>query len=162
MDHQLTPHFTFEELTQVGPHLGIDNDPPVAIAGNLVKVAEKCEQARAILGVPIRISYGYRCEALNLAVGGSETSAHMLALAADMIPDGMDLRVAWDKLAADPSYCADVDQLIIERGCVHVGLAIPLHGNIPRHELRLDSGPLQHRAYPIYGFWTPTGVRCIS
>lgn len=156
---ELTPHFTLEELTQVGPHTDIENEPPQAYAGNLLRVAQKCEMARLILGVPIRISYGYRCEALNKAVGGSETSAHMLGLATDMIPEGMDLRAAWDKLSAIAEFMQDADQLIIERGCVHIGLAVPLHNNVPRHELRLDADVNGVRTYPLYGWWTSTGLK---
>jgi putative chitinase len=158
MPTPLTPHFSLEELTSVGPHTGIDNDPPQAIAGNLLRVAEKLEQARAIWNLPVRVSYGYRCEALNTAVGGSPTSAHFLGLAADAIPEGMDLRAAWDALVADPTFCEDVDQLIIERGCVHIGLAVPQHDNLPRHELRLDADVDGVRTYPLYGHWAPNGV----
>jgi len=110
----LTPYFTVEELTRVGPNTEVPNDPPLAVAANLLKVAEKLEQARAIWGVPVRTSYGYRSEQLNRAVGGSPTSAHLLGLAADAIPLGLELRPAWDALVADPHFCDDVDQLIIE------------------------------------------------
>ena len=155
---QLSEHFSFEELTQVGPHVGIFNDPPHELAANLIKVAEKLEQARAIWNVPIRISYGYRSEALNGAVGGSSTSAHVDGLAADAIPQGLDLRAAWDALVADPAFMQDVDQLIIERGCVHIGLPVFQHHFIPRHELRLDEDLNGRRAYPLFGIWTANGV----
>jgi hypothetical protein len=95
---------------------------------------------------------------LNDAVGSQDTSAHRLFLAADAIPEGMELRAAWDALVADPDFMVDVDQLIIERGCIHMGLAVPAHGNVPRHELRLDAGPVDHRTYPLFGHWTPQGV----
>jgi zinc D-Ala-D-Ala carboxypeptidase len=159
MDLVLTPHFTLAELTKVGSHVRIDNTPSEDVVAKLRRVADKCEQARAIWATPVNVSYGYRCPALNEAVGGSETSAHMLGLAADLIPDGIGLRAAWDALVADPSFMVDVDQLIIERGCVHFGLAVPLHNNIPRHELRLDATVDGVRGYPLYGHWTPQGVK---
>jgi hypothetical protein len=155
---QLSEHFSFEELTTVGPHIGIFNDPPQDLAGNLIKVAEKLEQARAIWNVPVRISYGYRSEALNEAAGGSTTSAHVDGLAADVIPQGLDLRAAWDALVADPAFMQDVDQLIIERGCIHIGLPVFQHHFIPRHELRLDEDINGRRAYPLFGVWTDNGV----
>lgn len=158
MPNPLTPHFSVEELTKVGPHTSIDNTMPLAYAGNLMRVAEKLEQARAIWGVPVDVSYGFRCKALNDALPGAATSAHLLGLAADAIPQGLDLRKAWDMLVAAPGFMVDVDQLIIERGCVHLGLAVPLHGNVPRHELRLDADANGVRTYPLYGHWTPTGV----
>ena len=165
MEQRLSEHFTLTELTKVGPHAGVDNTPPEAFAGNAIRLAEMLERARAIWSAKlgreclVRISYGFRCQALNDAVGGSPTSAHMLFLAADTIPDGFDIREAWDVLVADPAYCADVDQLIIERGCIHIGLPVPTHANVPRHELRLDAGPADHRSYPLYGWWTPQGVK---
>lgn len=157
MGTPLTDHVTLEEMTRTKP--GIPNDPPQALAGNILRTAEMVEAARAIWGVPVRISYGYRGPALNRSVGSSDRSAHLLGLAADLTPQGLDLRAAFDALVAHPTYMAGVDQLILERGCVHVGLPIPAHDNIPRHELRLDAGPADHRTYPLYGIWTPEGVR---
>ena len=165
MPTPLTPHFSVEELTSTGPHQGIDNTPPTVMAGSLLRVAEKLEQARTIwvakLGhdCPVRISSGYRCKALNDAVGSKDTSAHLLAMAADALPGGLTLREAFDALVEDPTFIVDVDQLIIERGCIHVGLAVPAHNNVPRHELRLDVDVNGVRTYPLYGHWTPQGVQ---
>ena len=164
MSTPLTEHFALEDLIRVGPHTGIDNTPPMDMASSLLKVAEKLEDARAIWTTkvghdcPVRISYGYRCKALNDAVGSRDTSAHLLGLAVDAVPMELTLREAFDSLVADPTYCADVDQLIIERGCVHIGLPIPAHNNVARHELRLDQDVDGVRTYPIYGHWTPQGV----
>lgn len=158
-------HFPLAELTKVGPHAGIDNTPPDSLLPNGRRVAQKLEQARAIWSAKlgkdckVLISYGYRCAALNKAVGGSQTSAHALFLAADAIPADLTLREAFDALVADPEFMADVDQLIIERGCIHCGLAIPAHNNIPRHELRLDKDVDGVRTYPLFGIWTPQGVQ---
>lgn len=154
---QLTSHFSLEEFVRSKD--GIPNDPPQEVAANLIRVAEKAEEARGIwtraMGkdVPVRISYGYRSPALNAAAGGSETSAHMEGLAADLIPKGMDLRMAWDLLRLDLVYMEDVDQLIIERGCIHVGLPTARHDFRPRHELRLDQDVNGVRKYPLFGIW---------
>ena len=160
----LSPHFTVEELTRTGEHTGIDNTPPEKLNPNGVKVAAKLEQARAIwskkMGRECRVFVpsSFRCLALNTAVGGSKTSAHMEWLAADAVPEGMELRAAFDALVEDPEFMVDVDQLIIERGCVHFGFATALHEFIPRHELRLDQDVHGVRTYPLYGHWTPEGV----
>ena len=37
-------------------------------------------------GADITVTSGYRCDALNRAVGGSSTSAHSQAYAADLVP----------------------------------------------------------------------------
>ena len=158
MPTPLTPHFTLEELTKVGSHVGMVNDPPQSVAGNLLAVAEKLEQARAIWNCPVLVSYGYRSPALNDACGGSPTSAHMDGLAADAVPTDMTLREGFDALVADPTFMADVDQLIIERGCVHVGLPTEAHAWTPRHELRLEQDVAGVRTYPLYGYWTISGV----
>lgn len=164
MSH-LSEHFTLAELASTGAHPGIDNAPSVPTRARLVRVAEKLEQARAIWSLklgrdcPVRVSYAYRCPALNAAVGSNPTSAHVLGLAADAIPQGLELRAAFDALVADPEFMKDVDQLIIERGCIHIGLAIPAHNNIPRRELRLDRDVAGVRRYPLYGIWTPEGVK---
>ncbi len=69
------------------------------------------EPARLALG-PLRISSGYRCHALNVAVGGSRTSAHLQGYAADVIPisaSKLDL-ARWVK-----NNCP-YDQIILEFG----------------------------------------------
>lgn len=159
MAAMLTAHFSVEELTRVGGHSCIDNTLPMDLSGNLLKVAEKLEQARAIWGVPVRVSYAYRGPELNAAVGGYPTSAHVLALAADAIPRGIEIEDAFDALVADRVFMADVDQLIHERGCIHIGLPIPRYNYVPRHELRGDATVDGNRTYPLIGIWTPRGIR---
>jgi hypothetical protein len=88
----LTPHVTLEEMlaSQTAARLGIDNTPtdPV-ILDNLKKTAEMLEQVRTLLGSrPIIISSGYRCLAVNTAVGSSPTSAHVQGQAADFTCPG--------------------------------------------------------------------------
>ena len=62
----------------------IDNMPNQAILQNLIDASVNLYQpVREILGVPMIISSGYRCPALNKAVGGSKTSAHMSGFAID-------------------------------------------------------------------------------
>jgi hypothetical protein len=157
MGTQLTDHFSLEELTRTKP--GIPNDPPMALAKNLVLIAEKLEQARAIWKCPVVISYGYRCPALNTACGStSSTSAHLEGLAADAVPTNLTLREAFDALVADPEFMADVDQLIIERGCIHIGLATSKRPGAPRHELRTEQVVNGERHYPLFGNWSPQGV----
>jgi zinc D-Ala-D-Ala carboxypeptidase len=120
----LTPHFTLEEMTfsDAGSRLGIDNTPePIALA-NLELVAACMEKVRALLGSkPIVVHSGYRAPAVNKAVGGVATSAHCLGLACDFVcPEfGTPYEIATTIEASDLDY----DQLILEYGWVHVGLA---------------------------------------
>jgi hypothetical protein len=155
----LTEHITLEEMT--ASHHGLNNDCPQALAANLLKTAQKAEEARAILSdfaqKDCRLFgiYGYRGHDENAACSGSETSAHMEALGVDFRPDASlyTLRAAWDVLRMHPSFMAEVDQLIIERGCLHIGLPTARHNHIPRHELRLDQDVNGKRTYPLFGNW---------
>jgi hypothetical protein len=124
---RLSRHFTLEELTasQTAARRGIDNTPPAAVVRNLRRLAALLERIRRLLGgVPIRVSSGYRCRALNAAVGGARASAHMAGLAADFTAPGYGsvLQVARRIAASSLRY----DQLIHEYGAwVHIGLAAP-------------------------------------
>jgi hypothetical protein len=123
MPKPLSAHFTLEEmiLSQTAARKGIDNTPSPQIVANLRKTAALLEEVRTLLGVPILVSSGYRCPALNKAVGGAKNSAHMLGLAADFTAPafGTVLQVA-RKIAASPIA---FDQIIHEYGTwVHIGL----------------------------------------
>jgi uncharacterized protein YcbK (DUF882 family) len=83
---KLSDHFTLAELTRsdYAARHGIDNTPGPLALNNLKRLAEKLEKVRLILGRPVFVSSGYRSEALNKAVGGSKTSAHLVGNAADI------------------------------------------------------------------------------
>ncbi|OEZ92209.1 peptidase M15 [Janthinobacterium sp. HH107] len=118
----LSPHFSLAELvaSQVATRKGIDNSPAPAIVANLTRLAALLEQVRALVGAPIAISSGYRSPALNKAVGGAASSAHVLGLAADistakLTPKALALLIRQSGL--------DFDQLIYEGTWVHIGLS---------------------------------------
>jgi len=131
----LSQHFTLEELTfsQTAARQGINNTASPDIIANLRILAAKLEEVRAFLGeVPLIISSGYRGPALNAAVKGSLTSAHMNGLAADFTAPsyGDVLNVA----QAIANSGIVFDQLIHEYGTwVHIGLERP--GTVPRQQL---------------------------
>lgn len=81
-------YFTLEELTDspTAKRLGIDNTPTSEVLKNLQHlVAHILDPAREAIGVPIRITSGYRSWQLNGAVGGSKTSQHARGEAVDMV-----------------------------------------------------------------------------
>ena len=82
---QLSPNFSLDDLvySETAEQNGIDNTPPPEIVENLKRLAAGLEAVRALLGGPLEISSGYRCAALNQAVGGSSTSQHLHGLAVD-------------------------------------------------------------------------------
>lgn len=118
----LAPHFTLAELveSQTATRKGIDNTPSPAIIAGLARVAAMLEQVRTLVGGPITVSSGYRCPALNKAVGGASNSAHVLGLAADITAPGMSPQ-ALAKLIQRAGLA--FDQLIYEGTWVHIGLS---------------------------------------
>lgn len=162
----LTTHISMESMTSNGRHPEIENTPPEDLAANIQRTAEKVEEAFAILSAAMRrvilprISYGYRGPALNKAVGSvSKTSAHLEGSAADMLtPPDVSPRQFWDILRQHPTFMQGVDQLIIERGCVHLGLPVSAHDYNARHELRTEERRPDGIHYPLFGTWKPTGA----
>lgn len=122
---KLTPNFSLEELTRStkAVALGIDNTPSPLIVGRLTRLAHVLESVRSLLGdKPITISSGYRAPALNAAVGGARSSAHLTGLAADFTCAGYGSPLAICK--AIQASAIPFDQLIHEHGSwVHLGLA---------------------------------------
>jgi hypothetical protein len=130
----LTAHFSLDEFTisQTAARAGIDNTIPTELLPNIKRVAGALEIVRGVLDVPVLISSGYRCPALNSLVGGVPTSAHTRGLAADFTAPafGTPLQVA-RKLVEEGIVW---DQLIYEFGTwVHLGLAIT--DDAARHEV---------------------------
>lgn len=85
-DIQLTEHFMLHEFTRSATaiDMGIDNTPPRAAIDCLQILCQQVlEPLRRRFGV-IRITSGYRCDALNDAVGGVKGSQHRLGQAADI------------------------------------------------------------------------------
>lgn len=137
----LSEHFTLDEFTasQEAARRGIDNTPSPQIVETLRVTARGLEQVREKLGgLPIIVSSGYRCPALNTAVGGQRWSQHMIGQAVDFIcphfgpPEAVAKRLRGSGI--------EYDQLIIEYadkggGWVHISFA-----DEPRHQaLRIDS-----------------------
>lgn len=118
----LSPHFTLAELTdsQTATRRSIDNRPGPDALANLRRVADLLEQIRALAGGPITVSSGYRCPALNAAVGGAANSAHQVGLAADITAPVLTPR-ALALLIRESGI--EFDQLIYEGTWVHVGLS---------------------------------------
>ena len=80
-------YFTIKELCKsaTATQKGIDNTPNSEIVKNLTQLVDNIlDPLREKYGKPIRVNGGYRCPALNKAVGGSKTSQHMQGLAADI------------------------------------------------------------------------------
>jgi hypothetical protein len=80
-------YFSLSEFlnSATAKRLGIDNTPTFEVVDNLNKLAYYLDAIREKLGKPILVSSGYRCTALNKAVGGVVNSQHQKGLAADLV-----------------------------------------------------------------------------
>lgn len=135
----LSANLTLDEMlrSQTAARKGIPNVPtPTIIARMEVLGATVFEPIRALLGVPLQVNSGYRSPELNKAVGGAKDSAHTRGEAVDIVPLGMSLRDAFDKIRTSPIL---FDQLIYEMDSwLHV--AIAREGAMPRRQQLLATG----------------------
>ncbi len=131
---RLTRHFTLEEFTasDQAVRLGIDNTLPAQYANQALLTAQMMERVRGFLSeqagreTPVQVTSGYRCEALNRAVGGSERSDHMRMMAVDFRAPGFGTPQKICKALAPALLELQLGQLILEYGSwVHVSLALP-------------------------------------
>lgn len=134
MNTPVTMHFTMEELyaSATAKAKGINNKPNVQQMINLVYLcAYVLEPLRVAMNEPIKIGSGFRCQALNKAVGGVSNSQHMKGQAVDLCIDG-DLKKGkkwFDYIRKNLPF----DQLIMEHNSkgnywVHVSFVFPDFG----------------------------------
>ena len=91
MNTKVTMHFTIEELyaSATAKARGINNKPDVHQMINLVYLAAYVlEPLRVAMNEPVKIGSGFRCQALNRAVGGVSNSQHLTGQAVDLCIDG--------------------------------------------------------------------------
>ena len=130
---QLSPHFELREFTEsaTAREYGIVNEPPPEAVENLKALCvNTLEPLREALGLPIIITSGYRCKALNeLITHHSTRSQHRTGEAADFWVQGSKFKVqsasprellirAFRTIITDPTV--DYDQLIIYPTFIHV------------------------------------------
>ena len=127
----LSDHFTLEELTTTELRWAQEQNRVCAVEfiPSLKRVCDELlEPIRALFSnteheAKIFIHSGFRYLALNSAIGGSPTSAHMRGEAVDFDIDGhkgdADLRDALAIIMASPIRFR---QLLIENGCLHISL----------------------------------------
>lgn len=140
----LSTHFTLEELTfsQTAAREGIDNTPPPEVVARLKHTALGLEAVRVRLGVPLSVSSGYRCLALNRLLGSKDSSAHVQGDAADFIAPGFGSPATVVSSLKDAGIA--FDQLIVEFGrWVHISFAPAMRGEL----LVIDT----HGTRPMFG-----------
>ena len=136
---RLSEHFTLEEMTrsQLAARHGIINQPNDIQLENLKTLAKGMELVRTKLdSLPIDISSGFRCEALNDLLGSKRTSQHIMGLACDWTCDRYAHVGRVFEVVAESSV--PFDQLILEyNSWIHI--SFPEEGAEPRRQvLKID------------------------
>ena len=136
---KLTEHFTFEELTNTSHKEYLEKNRAYG-RKNIVELkdhADFLEMVRDLLGCPLIVSSSVRCPELNKAVGGVKTSQHVKCEASDIIPVGMSVPDAFEKI-----YNSNLlyDQLILERSGGKEWVHISYVGYINRKEALVYDG----------------------
>ena len=144
---KLTEHFTLAELTasHEAEKLGIDNSAPPEIVPRLVLVAEMLERVRSALDAPITVSSGYRCAALNEAVGGAPGSDHPQGHAADIEAPAFGSATEVANALAPQISVLGIGQIILER--LHSKQWVHLSTHAPEKPINrvitiTDAGPV--------------------
>ena len=109
----LSAHFSLRELTksQTATRLKLSNKPGPAETANLKALClNVLEPVREHYGIPFSPSSGYRCPALNEAIGSSDSSQHIKGQAADFEVPGLSNMDVATWVLENCSY----DQLILE------------------------------------------------
>ncbi len=111
-------YFTIAELTRsaTASARGIDNTPAQSHIDNLRALVDNVlDPLRQAWGRPLTVNSGYRCPALNRAVGGAAASQHLLGQAADITAGSpadnrrlmqlcTDLRLPFDQLIDESDF----------------------------------------------------------
>lgn len=109
----------------------IDNSPSIDIQRQLVFTMAGMERVKAFLkGFPIQVLSGYRCIALNSAVGGAENSQHIKGEACDFVCPAFGIPFTVCIALARNVKILGIDQLIFESGWVHCSFTFD-----PRYEI---------------------------
>jgi hypothetical protein len=121
IDRHIVPSFWLSEFlhSDTAERLGINNTPDAKQLRNIeTALAPGMQRVRELLGAPCIISSGLRVRALNDAVRGAATSAHLRGLAADFRAPafGLPILVCRAILKSDIAF----EQLILEGSWIHI------------------------------------------
>lgn len=114
MSIQITQHFSLDELTTTNRVKYKDKNYKYGLSKltQMNILAHFAEQVRLVVGCPMKITSGIRCEELNAVVGGSKTSQHLKGEAIDFIPTKIKIQTAFNKIRKSN---LEFGQLIIEK-----------------------------------------------
>lgn len=121
-------YFTLEELltSSTARKYSIENLPSFEIVERLNKLALFLDGLREAWGSGIRVTSGFRNDALNKKVGGVSNSVHKIGWAVDIVPSNGKM-TEFKRFVKNWIKDKDFDQLILEKDkkgneWVHLGL----------------------------------------
>ncbi len=127
---QLSQRFTLEQFCAAAYHPELVQSNILAASGFMVplaRCARRAEDIEDLFGKKVILHSGYRFKALNDAVGSQDHSQHMAGEAFDF---HVDTFIGSQDLLMQALRLIDTGgipfhQLLIERGCLHLGLFKP-------------------------------------
>ena len=124
---RLSDHLTLAEFTDsdTATRLGIDNSLPDDLVEAAQATGAMLERVRAILGTPILVSSGYRCPALNKAIGAVPTSDHPKAMALDFRSPAFGTPLAICQALHPRLAQLGIGQIVFEHTWVHISTRAP-------------------------------------
>lgn len=143
----MTQHFSLEEFlySKTAVEKNIKNYPNTIELVHLIELGASLERVRAFLGnFPLIITSGYRCDALNKAVGGAPNSAHLHGYAADFKVFGTeDLFTCFERL-----YDLDmhINECIYEDTVIHIDITPSSERNFM--VMKMKDGRKVYEPYP--------------
>ena len=141
----MSEHFTYTELTNSESHpelVGRNMADARAFEKQIKYTSYTLEEIRRVLGVPMKITSGFRNGALNKAVGGSPTSGHAKGLCADFIPLGLDITDAFAMIQNSRDKCPSLKKCIYEsvRGSKWLHIETKTEANQPQQFFTTSNG----------------------
>ena len=107
--------------SELAVRLGIKNIPSEVEWKRIeLLVKEVVQPLRDKLGQPIKINSGFRCKALNDAVGSTDTSFHRLGCAVDIDSDTIPLKTILNAAYTLPKW-SEIIAEYFPTGWVHIG-----------------------------------------
>lgn len=140
----VTPHFSRAELNY--------DAAPYAVRQNLEVLAAFLERVRSALGVPLRVTSGYRSPSTNASLAGaSATSQHMDGTGADVVPVGLSVGDAAQRLSGSPLRGEWGQVIVYPLGGDHLHIGLPTRGKVGEMLVQTSGD----EARPVYAPYSP-------
>jgi len=100
------------------------SEMPSELLANVLELAENLQVLRDFVGVPIKINSSYRSLSHNANIGGSKSSQHLFAKAADIVIE-----------SKSPEQVANIIKVLISEGKMKQG-GIGVYNTFTHYDIR--------------------------